>query len=93
MKQKQPRKPKDIETGTSRTKGQEKNHQLDSSSTHSNVSATSGGTTFTREDGQSLFTSLTESFISDMKSQTDPVLQHNQTLMALVASQADMRAE
>jgi hypothetical protein len=70
-----------------------KQTNMDSSSTHSNVSATSGGTTFTKEDGQSLFTSLTESFISDMKSQTEAVLQQNQILMALVASQADMRAE
>jgi hypothetical protein len=46
------------------------------------------GTTFTREDGQSLFTSLTESFISDMKSQTDAVLQQNQTLIKMVESQA-----
>jgi hypothetical protein len=34
--------------------------QIDTASNHSNASATSAGTTFTREDGQSLFTSLTE---------------------------------
>jgi hypothetical protein len=66
---------------------------MDNTSSHSVASATSGGTTFTREDGHSLFTSLTESFLSDMKSQTDAVLQQNQTLMAMVASQTEMRAE
>ena len=44
------------------------------SSVHSKVSATSAGTTFTREDGVSLFTSLTESFMSDMKSQSEAMM-------------------
>jgi hypothetical protein len=67
--------------------------RMDHSSNHSAASATSGGTTFTREDGQSLFTSLTESFMSDIKSQTDAVLQQNKTIMAMVASQTEMREE
>jgi hypothetical protein len=73
-----------------RTSSSNKSNQIDSSSTHSDVSATSEGTTFTSEDGQSLFTSLTESFISDMKSQTEAVMKQNQTPLELVASQADM---
>jgi hypothetical protein len=67
--------------------------QFDNVSTHSNASATSAGTSFTREEGQSLFTSLTESLMSDIKSQTDAVLKQNETLMSLVKSQTDQRAE
>jgi hypothetical protein len=57
---------------------------FDNTSTHSNASATSAGTTFTKEDGQSLFTSLTESFLEDMKSQA---AQQNKTISDLIASQ------
>jgi hypothetical protein len=44
------------------------------SSTHSKTSAASAGTTFTREGGISLFTSLSESFMADVKSQSDAML-------------------
>jgi hypothetical protein len=57
---------------------------FNNTSTHSNTSATSAGTTFTKEDGQSLFTSLTESFLEDMKSQA---AQQNKTISDLIASQ------
>jgi hypothetical protein len=43
---------------------------MDNSSNHSNASVTSGGTSFTKEDGQSLLTSLTELFMEDMKNHT-----------------------
>ena len=42
---------------------------LDASSVHSHASGTSGGTTFIKEDGVSLLTSMTESLMEDFKSQ------------------------
>jgi hypothetical protein len=57
---------------------------MDNNSTHSNASATSTGTTFTKEDGHSLCTTLTESFIEDMKTQT---AQQNQTITDLITNQ------
>jgi hypothetical protein len=42
---------------------------VDNASTHSNVSATSADTNFTRDDAQSLFTSLTKSFVEKMDNQ------------------------
>jgi type IV secretory pathway VirB10-like protein len=44
-----------------------KSNQNETKSNHSTGSATSTGTTFTREDRQLLFTSLTESCMSDIK--------------------------
>ena len=41
----------------------------DAISVHSHALATLGGTTFTREDGVSLFTSMTKTLIEDIKSQ------------------------
>jgi hypothetical protein len=72
----------DISTATAQKK--ENINNIDSASTHSNASATSVGTTFTKEDGQSLFTSLTKSFIDDMKSQS---AQQNPTISDLISSQ------
>jgi hypothetical protein len=72
----------DQATAPSRKKSNGSN--FDNTSTHSNASATSAGTTFTKEDGQSLFTSLTESFLEDMKSQA---AQQNKTISDLIASQ------
>jgi hypothetical protein len=66
---------------------------IDNSSNHSNASATSAGTTFTREDGQSLFTSLTESFMEDIKSQTEAVMQQNKTLMDMFAQQNELNKQ
>jgi hypothetical protein len=72
----------DNSTGnSSRQKATGKN--ADQHLTNSNVSATSAGTSFTKEDGQSLFTTLAESFIEDMKSQT---AQQNQTKADLIAN-------
>ena len=42
---------------------------LDANSVHSHASATSGGTTWTREDGISLFTSMSESMMGEIKTQ------------------------
>jgi hypothetical protein len=66
------------------------NKNSENDSTHSNVSATSAGTTFTKEDGQSLFTSLTESFMEEIKSQT---AQQNKTIADLIANQLKQDAE
>jgi hypothetical protein len=63
--------------------------QIDTASNHSNASATSAGTTFTREDGQSLFTSLTESFMDEIKSQHAVVMETNKTLIAWMTKQAE----
>jgi hypothetical protein len=66
---------------TSARSSQEHNEQqtvltpLDNASgTHSKTSAASAGATFTREDGNSLFTSSSESFVADVKSQSDAML-------------------
>jgi hypothetical protein len=72
----------DISTATAQKN--ENINNIDSTSTHSNASATSVGTTFMKEDGQLLFTSLTKSFIDDMKSQS---AQQNQTISDLISSQ------
>jgi hypothetical protein len=66
------------------------NKKSENNSTYSNVSATSTGTNFTKEDGQSLFTSLTESFMEEMKSQT---AQQNKTIADLIANQLKRDAE
>jgi hypothetical protein len=70
---------------------------LESASVHSVVSATSAGTTFTKEDGQSLFTSLTESFMDDMKAQNAAVMETHKNMMKLMQQQSErdqlLRAE
>jgi hypothetical protein len=48
------------------------NKNSENNSTYSNILATSAGTNFTKEDGQSLFTSLTESFMEEMKKSNRP---------------------
>jgi uncharacterized Zn-finger protein len=63
---------------------------LDNASTHSASSATSAGTNFTREEGQSLFTSMTNSILSDLKSQSESV---TSTLLSMAALQATMCTE
>jgi hypothetical protein len=63
--------------------------QIDTALNHSNASATSAGTTFTREDGQSLFTSLTESFMDEIKSQHAVVMETNKTLIEWMTKQAE----
>jgi hypothetical protein len=60
------------------------NKKTENNSTNSNASATTAGTSFTREEGQSLFTTLTESFTEDLKSQT---AQQNKTIADLIANQ------
>jgi hypothetical protein len=69
---------------TASSKKKTTNRNNDQNSTHSNASTTSAGTSFSKEDGQSLFTTLTESFIEDMKSQT---AQQNKTIADLIANQ------
>jgi hypothetical protein len=63
---------------------------LDNASTHSASSATSVGTNFTREQGQYIFTSLTESIMSNLKSRSKSV---TQTLIYIAESQATMCAK
>ncbi len=61
----------------SNQKSEEQNHQNETSSHQSKGSAISTGTTgttFTREDGVSLFTTLTESFMEESKNQTQQML-------------------
>jgi hypothetical protein len=72
------------EIATTKAHKKENINNINNTSTHSNASTTSVGTTFTKEDGQSLFTSLTESLIDDMKSQS---AQQNQTISDHISSQ------
>jgi spore germination cell wall hydrolase CwlJ-like protein len=58
---------------------------MDNGSNHSNASPISAGTTFTKEEGVSVFTSLTESFMMDM-------VQRNAEMMAtMLESQKEFR--
>jgi hypothetical protein len=47
---------------------------IDNSSNHSRTSAASTGTTFTRDDAQSLFTMMSTSFVSDMTSRHEEMM-------------------
>jgi hypothetical protein len=69
---------------TASLRGKRTPSNLDNTSTHFNASATLAGTPFTKEDGQSLFTSLTESFVEEMKCQA---AQQHQTISNLISSQ------
>jgi hypothetical protein len=62
---------------------------IDNVSVHSNASATSAGTNFTKEDGLSLFTSLTESFVEDLKSQNAAVIENHKNMMELMKAQSN----
>jgi hypothetical protein len=64
--------------------------QINNASNHSsNASATLAGTTFTREDGQSLFTLLTKSFMNEIKSQHAVVMETNKTLIDWMTKQSE----
>jgi hypothetical protein len=63
-----------------------KAHQLDTASTHSNVSATSAGTAFTRDECTSLFTTLTDSIVDRLKNQ---MTTQNNALMMFQTAQAE----
>jgi hypothetical protein len=56
--------------------------QIESTSVHSHASATSAGTNFTKDDGISLFTTLTESFMEDMKSRDAKLSAQNDQIVA-----------
>ena len=86
MESTKPRRKHTPKSHAAQQKEQVQDQALDSS-VHSKASATSAGTTFTKEDGLSLFTSLTESFMSDMKSQSEAMI------MAMVEQQQLDRQE
>jgi hypothetical protein len=65
---------KSFDPSTNDTANHSKTTHIDNVSTHSNVSATSAGTNFTCDDAQSLFTSLTESFVEKMDNQNALIL-------------------
>jgi hypothetical protein len=80
-------------TPTSNTHFTPQQAPLDTASVHSNTSATSAGTNFTKEDGQSIFTSLTESFMDDLKSQNALVVANHKNMMELMQAQSERDAK
>jgi hypothetical protein len=62
------------------------------SSAHSNASATSAGTTFTRDDAQSMFTSLTESFVERLDNQ-NAIMDNQNKMMEKMMTRQDEKFE
>jgi hypothetical protein len=57
------------------------------------VTGASAGTSFTKEEGESLFTTLAESFIAEQEARTAEIIHQNQAMMQAMADQSKQQAE